>query len=603
MWDLSCPDWETRLREGRSLVPDLPLDRAEADMATRLFDALHLPDVPDLPVMRDAAGPWFRDIVAAVFGSYSPAANDRAIREFFVLVSKGNSKTTYSAGLLLVAVLMTRRPRSEFLFVGPTQAISDLAYAQAVGMIEADPELRKRFHVRDHIKEIVDRRRKSKLKVKTFDLNILTGPRPAGVLIDELHLLGKHPATGKVLTQIRGGMEKLPESFLVITTTQSDEPPAGAFREELQYARGVRDGRIKGGRTLPILYEFPDAIANDPAKWKRADHWPMVMPNLGRSLQLPSLLAAWAKAESTSIADAKTWASQHLNIQIGLGLKTDLWVGATLWEPAADPALTLDALLERSEVVTIGVDGGGEDDMLGLAVLGRERGTGTWLHWGRAWLTEGAIQRRKSEESRYRDFEAQGDLVVVQNMAEAAEDAADTVAEIHEAGLLHRVGFDPVGVSLIVHAIGARGIPAGDGPESITISIPQGWRLNGSIKDVETLLAAARLRHAGQPLMAYAVGNAKVEPRGNAISITKQQSGTAKIDPLMALFIATAIMRQNPESMAGRSVYDRLATAVPAQPTDDPAPIDYAVLRDMRHPLFAEMKRRWEAQHPIEEDA
>jgi hypothetical protein len=33
--------------------------------------------------------------------------------------------------------------------------------------------------------------------------------------------------------------------------------------------------------------------------------------------------------------------------------------------------------------------------------------------------------------------------------------------------------------------------------------------------------------------MAWAVGNARVEPWGNAITITKQASGTAKTDPLI----------------------------------------------------------------------
>jgi phage terminase large subunit-like protein len=51
--------------------------------------------------------------------------------------------------------------------------------------------------------------------------------------------------------------------------------------------------------------------------------------------------------------------------------------------------------------------------------------------------------------------------------------------------------------------------------------------------------------------MSWSVANAKVEPKGNAIAITKQASGTAKIDPLMAAFNAIALMATNPEAQVG----------------------------------------------------
>jgi phage terminase large subunit-like protein len=44
------------------------------------------------------------------------------------------------------------------------------------------------------------------------------------------------------------------------------------------------------------------------------------------------------------------------------------------------------------------------------------------------------------------------------------------------------------------------------------------------------------------------VSNARVEPKDNAIVITKQGSATAKIDPLMAAFNAVAWMSTNPWS-------------------------------------------------------
>jgi phage terminase large subunit-like protein len=46
--------------------------------------------------------------------------------------------------------------------------------------------------------------------------------------------------------------------------------------------------------------------------------------------------------------------------------------------------------------------------------------------------------------------------------------------------------------------------------------------------------------------VAWSVGNAGVDPKGNAIIITRQASGTAKIDPLMAAFNAIALMSTNP---------------------------------------------------------
>ena len=168
-----------------------------------------------------------RDIVRVIFGSLDDEGV-RHVPEVFALVGKKNSKTTSGAGLMVTALLMNEVPWAEFLFIGPTQ--------------------------------------ETFVKVKTFDMKVMTGSKPIGVLIDELHVMGSIHYAARVVGQIRGALESKKNSFLLIITTQSDEPPAGVFRAELQYARGVRAGRIVESRMLPLLYEFPEAMQTDRSK-------------------------------------------------------------------------------------------------------------------------------------------------------------------------------------------------------------------------------------------------------------------------------------------------------------------------------------------------
>jgi phage terminase large subunit-like protein len=556
MWDLSCVDWEDRIREGRPLIPDLPLFASEAKDAVAFYDEMQLPDVPGTPKLRTASGEWFRDIVRAAFGSWDPVNRVRMIREIFAMAPKGSSKTSYSAALMLVSMLMNYRPRAEALFVGPTQAISDRAYEQAVGMIDESPDLKRRFRPRDHIKTIEDLVTKSEIKVRTFDLKILTGAMGLiFVLLDELHLLGKSIHTAKVLRQIRGGLDKTPEGLLLITTTQSDGIPAGAFKSELKMARAIRDGKYRGRiirPLLPVLYEFPRDIATltkeekvrkETERWKDPANWPMVMPNLGKSSHLDQLIADWQTERDKGDDAIKVWASQHLNIEIGDGISDDGWRGTDYWEAAADETLTLETLLNRSEVVTLGIDGGGLDDLLGLAVIGREKLTRHWLVWCCAWVHPKVLHLRQDIATALADFESEGSLTICKVPEDVAKLAA-VVKQVVDSGLLpekNAVGIDPNNASAVIDAL----IEAGVTDEMIR-RLLQGPALSPAMYGLERKLSDGTLSHADQGLMTWVLGNAKVEMRGNAPMVTKQISGRAKIDPLIALFQAAILMSWNP---------------------------------------------------------
>jgi phage terminase large subunit-like protein len=566
-FDFACPDWVERLQQGRPPMPDLPLDAVAAARAVGVFNNLRLPDVPGQPKLAEAGGEWFRDLVRAAFGSADPETGERQVGEIFCLVPKKNSKTTNSAALGLTAMLLNTVPNAPMLIVGPTKEIADTCFSQAKGMIEADPVdpdtgesyLTNRFHVRDHAQEIVDRLTGATLKITAFDMKVMTGKIPVLVIVDELHVLGADAKAARVLAQIRGGMITRPDTLLLMITTQSDEVPAGVFKTELDYARRVRDGKVPGGNLLACLYEFPEAMqTSDGKEWRDPKNWPMVLPNLGLSITIDRLVRLYRQAIEKGPEEEIRWASQHLNIQIGMGLHTDRWVGVDLWPAAALPA-TLEEILDQSDVATIGIDGGGMDDLLGLAVIGRHRRTRVWHAWSRAWVHPEALKRRKEIAPRLLDFQAQGDLVVCDDPTADLRQVAGICAEVHGAGLLpeeHGIGLDPYGVAALIDELATLGLEG-----SLLSAIPQGTRLSPAIWGIERKLNDGTFRHAGQPMLDWCVSNARTEQRGNAVMITKAVAGKGKIDPLMAVFNAAILMARNPEG-AGGGLSDFLANPV-----------------------------------------
>jgi phage terminase large subunit-like protein len=154
------------------------------------------------------------------------------------------------------------------------------------------------------------------------------------------------------------------------------------------------------------------------------------------------------------------------------------------------------------------------------------------------------LERRKSEVSILRGFDEAGELVNCERLGDGIADIAELAKYIEGKGPLHTVALDPYGVGAIVDTLDEVGITGQIGSWGIS----QGWKLTGAIKTAERELADGSLRHSSRALMSWAVANARVEPKGNAIVITKQVSGTAKIDPLMAAFNAVAWMSANPAS-------------------------------------------------------
>lgn len=539
-WSTACPEWEDLLVSRQSIIP-APIFPDQAEQALGIFRELRVSDLPGKPTFGECSEKWVFDFVKAIFGGYEADTGNQLIREYGLLISKKNTKSTIAAGIMLTALILCWREDEEHLILAPTKEVADNSFKPAAGMIRADEELSDMFQIQDHIRTITHRVTRNTLKVVAADTDTVSGKKSGRVLVDELWLFGKRANAEAMFMEALGGQVSRNEGWVIYLTTQSDEPPAGVFKERLDYWRDVRDGKLHDPKTLGILYEFPEAMVESKAYLEPKNFY-ITNPNIGLSVSSEWIIDNLRKNQAKTDGTLQQFLAKHLNIEIGLNLRTDRWAGVDFWEQQAKN-VTFEELLRRSEVITVGIDGGGLDDLLGFSALGRDTETREWLCWCHAWAHEIAIRRRKSEESRFNDFVKAGDLTIVKRVGQDTEEVAEYVSRIFEAELLDKIGIDPSGVGQILDSLIEVEIPA-----DLVVGVSQGWRLGGAIKTTERKLAEGVLVHNGQPMMAWCVGNARVEPKGNAILITKQASGKGKIDPLMAMFNAVSLMALNPEA-------------------------------------------------------
>ena len=213
-WTTKCLDWESRIIEGRSIIPP-PIFPEEADRGLAVFKELRLVDVLNRPTYGEVGRKWVFDFVASIFGSYDAEAGRRLISEYFLLISKKNSKSSTAAGVMLSALLLNWRYSAEFLILAPTVEVANCSFLPARDMIRADDELSDLLLVQEHYRMITHRNTGATLKVVAAANETVGGKKASGILIDEAWLFGKMANAENMLREACGGLASRPEGFVI----------------------------------------------------------------------------------------------------------------------------------------------------------------------------------------------------------------------------------------------------------------------------------------------------------------------------------------------------------------------------------------------------
>jgi phage terminase large subunit-like protein len=354
--------------------------------------------------------------------------------------------------------------------------------------------------------------------IKAADTDVITGSKATFILVDETHVFAKKAKAADVFVEIRGSLAARPTGSCC-----RSRPSRRNRRRRLSPAELTNRARRARRQGHPAAAADPVRAAGQGRRtaegrqgWQDPALWPLINPNMDRrSIRRSSTRTDQGEARTGAAEAGAAGIAALQRRRSASSFASDRWAGAEFWARSAGSSHQPRRTAARSEVVVVGIDGGGLDDLLGLwRHRPREERPGSgWsgaMHGRTRSCSSGAMEDRLA----LKDFEAEGTLTIVEKPGDDVTEVCDIVMQCEESGKLaekHAIAVDAAGISDIFNELTSeeRGIE----PERI-VGIDQGWKLNGAIKTAERKVAGGELIHDGSKLMNWCVGNAKAEQRG-----------------------------------------------------------------------------------------
>lgn len=458
--------------------------------------------------------PWQCFILTTVFGWVHSVTGMRRFKEGYVEVPRKNAKSTLSSGLALYMLAADGEHGAEVYSCATTRDQARIVFDDAKAMANKTPDLRQWLGVAILQHSITVAYTSSKFMPLAAEGSTLDGLNVHFAVIDELHA-HKTRAVYDVIDTARGARE---QSLLWnITTAGTDR--SGICYERRTHVTKVLDNIIQDPSIFGIVYtidENDDPF--DPAVWPKAN------PNFGKSVLPDDMAAAARKAEAMPSA-LNNFLTKRLNVWVS---GESPWMDMRAWDRCADANLReLSAHLGAKAY--IGLDLAQKKDFAALSIAwqGEE---GHWNVCTRLYLNELAIQ--ESGNAHLTGWARQGYVQVTDGDLTDFDVVAEDLRTLCRQFDVQEIAFDPALSMYFAGKLIEEGLPLVEITQRAIFFTPP-------LIQVENLVLEKKLRHDGNPVMAWMVSNlvVKVSKFNELMAPTKERPEN-KIDGPIAMLMA-----------------------------------------------------------------
>jgi len=435
--------------------------------------------------------------------------------------ARGNGKTGLQA-LLVTAHLFgpVAEPRGEIYSCGIDRQQSGLMFNEVAAIIEATPAFAavaniQRFHKRI---EVMDGPGKGTVfEALSSDARRGHGLAPSVIVADEVGTW----TNLELLDNLMTGMGKRARSLAVVISTQAgdDQHPFSLLVDDA--LRGL-DPSIY----IQLLAAPPDADPFDEQVWRACN------PALGVFLSLEEFRAQAERAKRVPTFEPK-FRNLRLNQRVSVD---ERWISAEAWQ-ACRADVDLEALV--GEPCIGGLDLGSTRDLTSFALF-FERSE-TLVVW--TWCpSETVAEHEHSDRAPYRLWSQQGHLELTPGRATDKRLVALRLGALVAKFNPRVIAFDRWGMIELERVLRDEGL---DLPLK---EHGQGYKDMGpATAAFEIRVLNGQLRHSGNPLLAWALGNVALERDATGAAKPSKRKSHDRIDPVVAAVMAVGMAAREPE--------------------------------------------------------
>jgi phage terminase large subunit-like protein len=475
---------------------------------------------------------WQARIVRRIFGPVD-AGGRRKVRTVFLLLPRGNGKTSLTAAIgLLMTLGPERDPAGQVICAAADREQASIAFNSACRMVRADAALTRFTRIVDSRRTIFHPKSESVYRAISHEAYSKHGLSVSTLLADEVHAWPTRELW-EVLTSSMGKRE----SPLTIVTTTSGIGRQGIARELYDYALAVERGEVQDDSFLPVLYQAPaDCDWRDEAIWRAVN--PAIAAGF-RSLEEMRLTARRA-AESPHARES----FRRLYLNIWLDASEACWVDMNVYDEGAGAPVALADFDGRPSFMS--VDLASVQDLAALFLAARD-GDG-WLVWCRQYCPEAQLRKRAAAGLPYPQWQEAGELVATSGNVIDQDVILADIASICSEIEVRKIAVDRWGAIGFMTRLAEKGLPV--------VQFGQGFRdMSGPCKEIERAILGRKFRHGGNALLRWNFSNVRPETdaAGN-VKFSKSKSAE-KVDGAVAAAMAVGVALAD-DGESEKSVYE-----------------------------------------------